>query len=131
MVIGQKNKYWVDVYMGVVIGQKFGNFMCQLFGFYKFEIYQYYKSYICNKIDFVVGMEEKVDDCVNVFKYLFIKYGVLVLVLIMVLGVWKVVVYFILEEYMDEIKSGIGIEVCIQQVNGQKFISVMKSVQIV
>ena len=57
--IGQKNRYRVDVHQGAVTGQKPGKPMRQLYGKYKPEIYQYYKSHTRNKTDFAAGMEER------------------------------------------------------------------------
>lgn len=99
--IGQKNKYRVDVYMGAATGQKPGKPMRQLYGSYKPEIYQYYKSHTRNKTDFAAGMEEKADDRANVLKHPLIKFGIPVSILIMVLGVWKAVAYFSPEEHTD------------------------------
>jgi zona occludens toxin (predicted ATPase) len=67
--VGQKNRYRVDVYQGGVTGQKPGKPMRQLYGKYKPEIYQYYKSHTRNKTDFAAGMEEKADDRANVLKH--------------------------------------------------------------
>ncbi|WP_372985510.1 zonular occludens toxin domain-containing protein [Marinobacter sp.] len=92
--IGQKNKYRVDVYMGAATGQKPGKPMRQLYGSYKPDIYQYYKSHTRNKTDFAAGMEEKADDRANVLKHPLIKFGVPVAILVMAFGVMKVVAYF-------------------------------------
>lgn len=92
--IGQKNKYRVDVYMGAATGQKPGKPMRQLYGSYKPDIYQYYKSHTRNKTDFAAGMEEKADDRANVLKHPLIKFGIPVAILIMAFGVMKVVAYF-------------------------------------
>lgn len=99
--IGQKNKYRVDVFMGAATGQKPGKPMRQLYGSYKPEIYQYYKSHTRNKTDFAAGMEEKADDRANVLKHPLIKYGIPLAVLIMVAGVYKAVAYFSPEEHTD------------------------------
>lgn len=99
--IGQKNKYRVDVFMGAATGQKPGKPMRQLYGSYKPEIYQYYKSHTRNKTDFAAGMEEKADDRANVLKHPLIKFGIPLAVLIMVAGVWKAVAYFSPEEHTD------------------------------
>lgn len=99
--IGQKNKYRVDVFMGAATGQKPGKPMRQLYGSYKPEIYQYYKSHTRNKTDFAAGMEEKADDRANVLKHPLIKFGIPVAVLIMVAGVWKAAAYFSPEEHTD------------------------------
>lgn len=99
--IGQKNKYRVDVFMGAATGQKPGKPMRQLYGSYKPEIYQYYKSHTRNKTDFAAGMEEKADDRANVLKHPLIKYGIPLAVLIMVAGVYKAVAYFSPEEHAD------------------------------
>ena len=101
--IGQKNKCRVDVYMGAATGQKPGKPMRQLYGSYKPEIYQYYKSHTRNKTDFAAGMEEKADDRANVLKHPLIKFGIPVSILIMALGVYKAVAYFSPEEHADEI----------------------------
>lgn len=127
--IGQKNKYPVDVYMGAATGQKPGSPMRQLFGSYKPEIYQYYKSHSRNKTDFAAGMEEKADDRANVLKHPLIKYGIPVTVLIMAMGVWKAVAYFTPEELSDEIKPGTTTEVRTQQAKVQQPISATKSAQ--
>tara|TARA_R110002096_G_scaffold314881_2_gene509067 strand:+ start:2225 stop:3397 length:1173 start_codon:yes stop_codon:yes gene_type:complete len=127
--IGQKNKYRVDVFMGAATGQKPGKPMRQLYGSYKPEIYQYYKSHTRNKTDFAAGMEEKADDRANVLKHPLIKFGIPVSVLIMVLGVWKAVAYFTPEEHADEITPGTATEVRTQQANGQQPISATKSAQ--
>lgn len=100
--IGQKNKYRVDVYMGAATGQKPGQPMRQLFGSYKPEIYQYYKSHTRNKTDFAAGMEEKADDRANVLKHPLIKFGIPISILIMALGAWKAVAYFSPEDHTDE-----------------------------
>lgn len=92
--IGQKNKYRVDVFMGAATGQKPGKPMRQLYGTYKPEIYQYYKSHTRNKTDFAAGMEEKADDRANVLKHPLIKYGMPAALLVAALGVFKVVAYF-------------------------------------
>ena len=99
--IGQKNKYRVDVFMGAATGQKPGKPMRQLYGSYKPEIYQYYKSHTRNKTDFAAGMEEKADDRANVLKHPLIKFGIPIAILIMVAGVWKAVAYFSPEEHTD------------------------------
>ena len=99
--IGQKNKYRVDVFMGAATGQKPGKPMRQLYGSYKPEIYQYYKSHTRNKTDFAAGMEEKADDRANVLKHPLIKFGIPLAVLIMVAGVWKAVAYFSPEAHTD------------------------------
>jgi zona occludens toxin len=101
--IGQKNKYRVDVFMGAATGQKPGKPMRQLYGSYKPEIYQYYKSHTRNKTDFAAGMEEKADDRANVLKHPLIKFGIPLAVLIMVAGVYKAVSYFSPEEHTDEL----------------------------
>ncbi|NVD34704.1 zonular occludens toxin domain-containing protein [Marinobacter lutaoensis] len=100
--IGQKNKYRVDVFMGAAAGQKPGKPMRQLYGTYKPEIYQYYRSHTRNKTDFAAGMEEKVDDRANVLKHPLIKFGIPVSILIMVVGAWKVIAYFSPEEHVNE-----------------------------
>ena len=100
--IGQKNKYRVDVFMGAATGQKPGKPMRQLYGSYKPEIYQYYKSHTRNKTDFAAGMEEKADDRANVLKHPLIKFGIPMAILIMVAGVWKAVAYFSPEEHTGE-----------------------------
>lgn len=92
--VGQKNRYRVDVYQGGVTGQKPGKPMRQLYGKYKPEIYQYYKSHTRNKTDFAAGMEEKADDRANVLKHPLIKYGVPAAILVILFGVSKVYDYF-------------------------------------
>src|SRR5690554_4502360 len=72
--IGQRNRYRVDVYMGAATGQRPGKPIRQLYGKYKPEIYQYYKSHTRNKTDFAAGMEEKADDRANVLKSPFIRF---------------------------------------------------------
>jgi|1_EtaG_2_1085319.scaffolds.fasta_scaffold00001_550 zona occludens toxin len=99
--IGQKNKYRVDVFMGAATGQKPGKPMRQLYGSYKPEIYQYYKSHTRNKTDFAAGMEEKADDRANVLKHPLIKFGIPVAIAIMVFGVYQVIAYFSPEEHTD------------------------------
>lgn len=100
--IGQKNKYRVDVFMGAATGQKPGKPMRQLYGSYKPEIYQYYKSHTRNKTDFAAGMEEKADDRANVLKHPLIKVGIPVAIAIMVFGVYQVIGYFNAEELTDQ-----------------------------
>ena len=92
--VGQKNRYRVDVFQGGVTGQRPGKPMRQLYGKYKPEIYQYYKSHTRNKTDFAAGMEEKADDRANVLKHPLIKYGIPLSVLIMAFGVYQVYGYF-------------------------------------
>ena len=92
--IGQKNKYRVDVFMGAATGQKPGKPMRQLYGSYKPEIYQYYKSHTRNKTDFAAGMEEKADDRANVLKHPLIKYGIPLSLIMMAVGVYRAVAYF-------------------------------------
>ncbi|GGY83555.1 zonular occludens toxin domain-containing protein [Marinobacter zhanjiangensis] len=92
--IGQRNKYRVDVYMGAATGQKPGTPMRQLYGKYKPEIYQYYKSHTRNKTDFAAGMEEKADDRANILKSPFIKFGMPIAIIIMAYGGWKAFSYF-------------------------------------
>ncbi|WP_138438227.1 zonular occludens toxin domain-containing protein [Marinobacter alexandrii] len=121
--IGQKNKYRVDVYMGAATGQKPGKPMRQLYGSYKPEIYQYYKSHTRNKTDFAAGMEEKADDRANVLKHPLIKYGIPVAILIMVLGVWKAVAYFSPDEHTEETTPGAATEVRTQQASQQQAIT--------
>ncbi|MCG7200885.1 hypothetical protein MD273_14205 [Marinobacter pelagius] len=91
--IGQRNKYRVDVYMGAATGQKPGQPMRQLYGSYKPEIYQYYKSHTRNKTDFAAGMEEKADDRANVLKHPLIKFGIPAALAIVVFSVFKVMAY--------------------------------------
>lgn len=100
--IGQKNKYRVDVFMGAATGQKPGKPMRQLYGSYKPEIYQYYKSHTRNKTDFAAGMEEKADDRANVLKHPLIKVGIPVAIAVMVFGVYQVIGYFNAEEPTDQ-----------------------------
>lgn len=100
--IGQKNKYRVDVYMGAATGQKPGQPMRQLYGSYKPEIYQYYKSHTRNKTDFAAGMEEKADDRANVLKHPLIKFGIPVAIVIMAFGVMQVMAYFTPEEAVED-----------------------------
>lgn len=104
--IGQKNKYRVDVYMGAATGQNPGKPMRQLYGSYKPEIYQYYKSHTRNKTDFAAGMEEKADDRANVLKHPLIKFGIPVAILIMAFGVMRVVAYFSTGESDTEASLG-------------------------
>lgn len=92
--VGQKNKYRIDVYMGGASGQRPGKPMRQLYGKYKPEIYQYYKSHTRNKTDFAAGMEEKVDDRANVLKHPIIKFGIPAALLIAAFGVSRVYTYF-------------------------------------
>ena len=80
--------------MGAATGQKPGKPMRQLYGSYKPDIYQYYKSHTRNKTDFAAGMEEKADDRANVLKHPLIKFGIPVAILIMAFGVMRVVAYF-------------------------------------
>lgn len=121
--IGQKNKYRVDVYMGAATGQKPGKPMRQLYGSYKPEIYQYYKSHTRNKTDFAAGMEEKADDRANVLKHPLIKFGIPLAVLIMVLGLWKAVAYFSPDEHTDEATPGAATEVRTQQASQQQAVT--------
>lgn len=92
--VGQKNRYRVDVYQGGVTGQKPGKPMRQLYGKYKPEIYQYYKSHTRNKTDFAAGMEEKADDRANVLKHPLIKVGIPAALLVMGFGVYQAYSYF-------------------------------------
>lgn len=92
--VGQKNRYRIDVFMGAATGQKPGKPMRQLFGKYKPEVYQYYKSHTRNKTDFAAGMEEKADDRANVLKHPLIKIGIPVVLVIASLGVYNVYSYF-------------------------------------
>ena len=92
--IGQKNRYRVDVYQGGVTGQKPGKPMRQLYGKYKPEIYQYYKSHTRNKTDFAAGMEEKADDRANVLKHPLIRFGIPFALIIAGFGVYRVYAYF-------------------------------------
>lgn len=92
--VGQKNRYRIDVYMGAACGQKPGKPMRQLYGKYKPEIYQFYKSHTRNKTDFAAGMEEKADDRANVFKSPFIRYGMPLAFLVMAWGGWNAYSYF-------------------------------------
>ena len=92
--IGQNKKYRVDVYMGAATGQKPGKPMRQLYGSYKPEIYQYYKSHTRNKTDFAAGMEEKADDRANIFKHPLIKVGIPAVLVIASWGVYNVYSYF-------------------------------------
>jgi len=114
--IGQKNKYRVDVYMGAATGQKPGKPMRQLYGSYKPDIYQYYKSHTRNKTDFAAGMEEKADDRANVLKHPLIKFGIPVAILIMVFGVMRVVAYFSTGESDTEPTPGVPAEQATQTV---------------
>lgn len=92
--VGQKNRYRVDVYMGAATGQKPGKPMRQLYGKYKPEVFQYYKSHTRNKTDFAAGMEEKADDRANVLKHPLIKFGIPLSIVIMVFGVYRAYSYF-------------------------------------
>lgn len=96
--VGQKNRYRVDVYQGGVTGQKPGKPMRQLYGKYKPEIYQYYKSHTKNKTDFAAGMEEKADDRANVLKHPLIKFGIPAAFLVMAYGVYHVYSFFTAHE---------------------------------
>lgn len=93
--IGQRNKYRVDVYMGAATGQKPGQPMRQLYGTYKPEVYQYYKSHTRNKTDFAAGMEEKADDRANVLKHPLIKLGIPLAFAVMAFGIYQVYSYFV------------------------------------
>ena len=93
--IGQKNKYRVDVFMGEATGQKPGKPMRQLYGSYKPEIYQYYKSHTRNKTDFASGMEEKADDRANILKHPLVKFGIPASVLVMAFGFYHAYRYFV------------------------------------
>lgn len=99
--IGQRNKYRVDVYMGAATGQKPGQPMRQLYGSYKPEVYQYYKSHTRNKTDFAAGMEEKADDRANVLKHPLIKFGIPAALAIVVFSVFRVMAYLNPEEAQD------------------------------
>jgi len=92
--VGQKNRYRVDVYQGGVTGQKPGKPMRQLYGKYKPEIYQYYKSHTRNKTDFAAGMEEKADDRANVLKHPLIRFGIPAALCVLGFGVYQVYSYF-------------------------------------
>ncbi|WP_100638141.1 zonular occludens toxin domain-containing protein [Marinobacter salexigens] len=92
--IGQNKKYRVDVYMGAATGQKPGKPMRQLYGSYKPEIYQYYKSHTRNKTDFAAGMEEKADDRANILKHPLIKIGIPAVLVIASWGIYNVYSYF-------------------------------------
>jgi zona occludens toxin len=96
--VGQKNRYRVDVYQGGVTGQKPGKPMRQLYGKYKPEIYQYYKSHTKNKTDFAAGMEEKADDRANVLKHPLIKVGIPAAMLVMAYGIYHVYSFFTAHE---------------------------------
>jgi zona occludens toxin len=96
--LGQNKKYRIDVYMGAVSGQKPGKPMRQLYGSYKPEIYQYYKSHTRNKTDFAAGMEEKADDRANILKHPLIKLGIPISIIIAVFAVIRVSSYFQVEE---------------------------------
>ncbi|WP_305967578.1 zonular occludens toxin domain-containing protein [Marinobacter salsuginis] len=92
--VGQSKKYRVDVYFGAVTGQKPGKPMRQLYGSYKPEVYQYYKSHTHNSTDFAAGMEEKVDDRGNVLKHPLIRFGIPFALLVGCWGIYKVYAYF-------------------------------------
>lgn len=92
--IGSKTKYRIDVYMGAATGQNPGKPMRQLYGKYKPEIYQYYRSHTRNKTDFAAGMEEKADDRANVLKHPLIKLGIPLCIGIAIFGAMKVSAYF-------------------------------------
>lgn len=92
--IGQNKKYRIDVYMGAATGQKPGKPMRQLYGSYKPDVYQYYKSHTRNKTDFAAGMEEKADDRANILKHPLIKLGIPLAIIIAVFGVSRVSGYF-------------------------------------
>ena len=92
--IGSKTKYRIDVYLGAATGQNPGKPMRQLYGSYKPEIYQYYRSHTRNKTDFAAGMEEKADDRGNVLKHPLIKLGIPVCIGIAVFSSFKVAAYF-------------------------------------
>jgi zona occludens toxin len=95
--IGSNTKYRIDVYMGAAVGQKPGKPMRQLYGSYKKEVYQYYKSHTRNKTDFAAGMEEKADDRANVLKHPLIKLGIPLCILIAIVAVYQVKGYFDVE----------------------------------
>lgn len=92
--VGAKNKYRVDVYMGAATGQKPGKPMRQLYGKYKPDVYQYYKSHTRNKTDFAAGMEEKADDRANVLKHPLIRFGIPLALVIGALMIYRVYAYF-------------------------------------
>ncbi|PSF10579.1 hypothetical protein C7H09_06445 [Marinobacter fuscus] len=92
--IGQSNKYRIDVYMGAAQGQKPGKPLRQLYGSYKPEIYQYYRSHTRNKTDFVAGMEEKADDRANVLKHPLIRFGMPFALVVGIFGVYRMYNYF-------------------------------------
>lgn len=92
--VGQKNRYRIDVYMGAATGQKPGQPMRQLYGKYKPDVYQYYKSHTRNKTDFAAGMEEKADERANVLKHPLIRFGIPIVLVVASLGVYKVSQYF-------------------------------------
>jgi zona occludens toxin len=92
--IGQKDKYRVDVYLGAATGQKPGKPMRQLYGKYKPDVYQYYKSHTRNKTDFAAGMEEKADDRANILKSPLFRIGTPLTVIIMLYCAYSVYGYF-------------------------------------
>jgi zona occludens toxin len=104
--IGQKNRYRVDVYMGAATGQKPGKPMRQLYGKYRPEIYQYYKSHTRNKTDFAAGMEEKADGRANILKHPLIRFGIPVFLGVMALGAYKVTGYFDKSRFNDDSPPG-------------------------
>lgn len=103
--VGQSKKYRVDVYQGGVTGQKPGKPMRQLYGSYKPDIYQYYKSHTRNKTDFAAGMEEKADDRGNVLKHPLIRLGIPICIAIAIYAVMQVKSYFQAGEEQSETPS--------------------------
>lgn len=116
--VGQKNRYRIDVYMGAATGQKPGKPMRQLYGKYKPEVYQYYKSHTRNKTDFAAGMEEKADDRANVLKHPLIKIGIPVFLVIAGFGVYNVSSYFDSSRFSEDSEAPTS-----AQANGQPFTS--------
>lgn len=92
--VGQKNRFRVDVYTGAATGQKPGKPMRELYGKYKPEVYQYYKSHTRNKTEFAAGMEEKADKRANVLRSPLIWAGIPGAALMAVFSIWSLYQWF-------------------------------------
>ena len=88
--LGASKKYRIDVYSGAPTGQNIPDKLRlrQIFGSYKKEIYQYYKSHTMNEGK-IAGTEDKADKRGNIFKSPFFRFVFPVALLMVVFGIYS------------------------------------------
>jgi zona occludens toxin len=93
--VGAKTKYRIDVYSG---GQKGPNYphktvLNTLYGKYKPDVFKYYISHTKSDTG-LPGMELVVDDRANIWKNPFIRYGMPLMLIFVIFGVYRTLGFF-------------------------------------